>query len=205
MRKTHKFPIKVIDDFFEIPAVWRHYALKQEFTHDTSYTTWPGTRTKTLDQINLPLFHKLAGKIISHMPGYNMFQSLQVNFASVDSTYGQGWLHVDEPRWNVAGIIYLNLEPEPDSGTLFFNRVRDTDVDYNKIFFEEINAAPEDRAPFQKYKMEQRSLFRKTMTVGNVYNRCVMFSPDEWHSADTYFGTTLENSRLTLNFFGTAI
>lgn len=205
MKKQPKLPIKVIDDFFEIPAVWRHFALKQEFTADPKYHTWPGIRTKPINELNEPTFHSFAEKLIAHLPGFYAFQTLQVNFASVDSSYGQGWVHNDEPKWNVAGVVYLTPNPAPNSGTLFYEKIGDTDVDYNEMFFDEINAAPQDRPPFQKYKEDQRKLFRKNMTVGNMYNRCVLFSPNVWHSADTYFGTTLEDSRLTLNFFGYAI
>lgn len=205
MKKHRKLPIKVIDDFFEIPGLWRYYALKQEFTQDPQYTTWPGSRTKTLDQIDLKLFHSFASKLIKHIPGTTHFASLQVNFASVDSTYGQGWIHTDEPKWNVAGLIYLDPKPAPKSGTLFYDKIGDSDTNFNEAFFNELGADPKDRKKFNKVKEEQRKLFRKTMTVGNVYNRCIIFSPDVWHSADTYFGDTLDNSRLTLTFFGYAV
>jgi hypothetical protein len=205
MKKLYPIHTKVIDDFFEIPSIWRHLALSQEYNRDPEYATWSGSRTQTLDNIDLKLFHTLAGRLITHLHGYTMFKSLQVNFASVDASYGTGWIHDDEPKWNVAGVIYLHPTPADNSGTLFYNKIKDTDVDFHDVFFKEINAAPEDRAPFQKYKAEQRSLYRKTMTVGNVYNRCVMFRPDMWHSADTYFGNDLESSRLTINFFGFAV
>jgi hypothetical protein len=204
MRKVHLLPTKVVDDFFEIPSVWRHFALKQTFGRDPQYATWAGERTNTLDMLDIKVFHSFASKLITHIPGCNYFKSLQANFALVDETYGQGWIHNDEPKWNVAGVIYLTPNPAPNSGTLFFNKIADTDRDFNEVFFKEINAEPRDRKSLQKYKTEQRRLYRKTMTVGNVYNRMVMFHPSAWHCADTYFGNTLDTSRLTLNFFGYA-
>lgn len=204
MKKEHALPTKIIDDFFEIPSVWRHYALKQEYTRDVNHATYAGIRTSTLDVMSEDLFHKFASKIMPHLAGYTYFQSLQVNFTSVDGSYGQGWIHDDEPKWNVAGIIYLNPNPPPNSGTLFYKQISEFDHDYGQIFFEELNAKPEDRAPYQKYKLEQKSSFRKILTVGNVYNRCVIFNPALYHSADTYFGDTFETSRLTINFFGHA-
>jgi hypothetical protein len=50
--RTLKQPIKVIDNFFEAPELWRHYGLQQEFTKDEN-STWPGTRTTTLDQLDM--------------------------------------------------------------------------------------------------------------------------------------------------------
>lgn len=204
MNKKPIMPTKVIDDFFEIPSVWRHFALQQTYSADPAYATWAGVRTAPLDELDTKLFHSFASKLIVHLAGFSYFKSLKVNFASVDGSFGQGWVHDDEPIWNVAGIIYLNPEPPPNSGTLFFTKIQDSDQQFNNIFFEELKAAPDDRKAYQKYKDEQRALYRKNMTVGNVYNRCLLFNPALWHSADNYFGDTLENSRLTITFFGLA-
>jgi hypothetical protein len=198
-----KQPIKIIDDFFEAPSAWRHYGLKQEFTRDEN-STWPGTRTETVDQLNEDLFHSLAKNIIKHIPGKQNFLSLQANFALVDKTYSLGWIHQDESKYNVAGIVYLNQEPADNSGTIFYRKIIDNDIDFNELFFKELEANPEDREGFLKYKQEQRTMFINTLTVHNVFNRCVLFSPDEWHSADSYFGETKDDSRLTINFFGYA-
>jgi hypothetical protein len=43
-----------------------------------------------------------------------------------------------------------------------------------------------------------------TLTVENVYNRFIIFDPKVWHSPADLFGDNLENSRLTLTFFGIA-
>lgn len=204
MIRRQPVPIKVIDDFFEIPSLWRHFALKQEYTNDTKYATWPGVRTETIDRLDVDTFHNLASKIMFHLPQFKVFRSLQANFALVDSSYGRGWIHDDEPKWNVAGVIYLTPNPPMNTGTLFYKKIANSNQDFNKIFFEEISSTPEDRCGYDKYKSEQRALYEKTMTVGNVYNRCVIFNPAMWHSADNYFGSTVDDSRLTINFFGYA-
>lgn len=204
MIRRETLPIKVIDDFFEIPSLWRHFALKQEYSRDSRYSTWPGVRTDTLDRLDVNLFHSLAGKIMYHLPQFKYFKNLQVNFSLVDETHGRGWIHDDEPKWNVAGIIYLSPNPPANSGTLFYRKIATSNQDFNKIFFEEVCSKPEDRPGYEKYKTEQRALYEKTMTVGNLYNRCLIFNPDMWHSADTYFGKTKDDSRLTINFFGYA-
>lgn len=197
-------PIKVIDDILEAPALWRYYGLKQEYRAG-ELATWPGVRSQTLDQINMNLFSSIASKLIKHIPGKNSFAHLKTNFTLTDSSWGTGWIHQDEPQYNVAGLIFLNPNPPPNSGTLFYQPKRNIDHDYNEQFFAELAAAPEDRKQYEKYKLEQRTMFKKTMTVGNVFNRCIMFSPEEWHSGDTYFGDTLETTRLTIVFTGTAV
>jgi hypothetical protein len=37
--------------------------------------------------------------------------------------------------------------------------------------------------------------------IGNIYNRLVMYNANLYHKSNMYFGTTLENSRLTQVFF----
>ena len=43
--------------------------------------------------------------------------------------------------------------------------------------------------------------WRKTDTIHNIWNRCVVFRGRLWHSADDYFGWDLESNRLTQTFF----
>lgn len=202
--KTLKQPIKVIDNIFEAPDVWRHYALKQQFSRDEK-STWPGLRTPTLDVLSMGLFNSLATTLINHMHGKKYFSLLKVNFALVDGSYNIGWMHQDEPQYNVAGIIFLNKNAPSNSGLSFYNQVTTNNQDYNSIFFEELNAPPVERSSFIKFKEEQRTLFKRTMTVENVFGRCVMFPPDQFHAVDGYFGDTKEDSRLTINFFGIAV
>ena len=194
-------PIKVIDNFFESASLWRHYALKQEYFPD-EYKTWPGVRTKPINELNEQLFHSLATKLISHIHAKQNFLHLKSNFALVDSSYGKGWIHQDEPKYNVAGVIFLNFNPPKNSGISFFTKVKEDTANYVELAFEE-NAQP-DLKKYIKFKDQQRESFKRNMYVENVFNRCVMFAPHQWHSAETYFGNTSENSRLTITFFGTA-
>jgi hypothetical protein len=142
--------------------------------------------------------------MIKHIHGKTFFSLLKVNFALVDESYSIGWMHQDEPQYNVAGVVFLNKTPAADSGLSFYTKISDNTTDYNSIFFEELNAAPENRN-FDKFKEEQRSLFKKNMTVENIFNRCVLFPPGQFHAANRYFGTTKDDSRLSITFFGIAV
>jgi hypothetical protein len=202
MRKL-KQPIKVIDNFFEAPDLWRHYALKQKYNKENA--TWPGVRSETLDTLNMKMFNSFASKVIAHTHDCNYFSFLKINFAIVDESYNLGWLHQDESQYNVAGVIFMNKGSPKNTGLSFFHKISESQKVFNDQFFRELEANPSDRKQFIPYKEEQRSLFKKDMTVENVFNRCVMFSPDKWHAADRYFGNTQDDSRLTINFFGIAL
>ncbi len=195
-------PIKVIDTFLESPELWREFALRQEFTRDNE-SPWPGLRTKLLTEINTDLFSSFASKLIKHCHGGGGFTNLEVSFALVDETYKTGWLHQDEPHYNIAGIIFLNPYPEKSSGTSFYHMVKPAQESFTHLLQEEFATPVNERRDYTEDKQRQRSYFKKNMSVENEFNRCVMFHPNEWHAADGFFGSTLHDSRLTINFFGT--
>lgn len=197
-------PIKVIDNFFESPQLWRHFALKQEFYND-EISNFPGQYSKLLGELDTELFHSLAGRLIRHLPGFANFQLLETSFRLADASYGRGWIHHDDPKFNVAGLIYLNDAPPADSGTIIYSMQDHSDKSYQEYKFQEFSSLPEDRHTFDRYKEEQQSLFKKNMTIHNVFNRCALYSPLVWHSADRFFGSSKDDSRLTLNFFGRVV
>lgn len=194
-------PIKVIDTFFESPDLWRHYALQQEFYRDAE-SPWPGVQTKMLNTLNEELFASFAKKLVKHVHGAKGFSHLQVTFTLVDGTYGSGWIHQDEPQYNIAGLVYLNPTPPNNSGTVIYSQVSPFNEDYRKYAHEEFTATPEHRLSYENTKARQRSFFKPTANLENEFNRCIMFHPSEWHGAEQFFGSTKEDSRLCMLFFG---
>ena len=195
-------PITVIDTFLEAPELWREYALKQEYYRDEC-APYPGLRTKPLNELNPDLFASLAKKLVKHCHGAIEFPHLQITFTLVDETFGTGWLHQDEPHYNIAGVIYLNPISPLGTGTGFYNHAGVTVESFMHLAIDEYNSEPADRTKFETDKLRQKSIFNKTMTVENEFNRCVMFHPNHWHGADRFFGNSRETTRLTINFFGT--
>lgn len=173
MKKNFIQPIKIVDEFLESPVLWRYFALKQHYEKDQSYH--PGKKSLPLDQLNESLFHQLASKIIKHVPKKNNFERLKIQFAYTTKD-DQNDLppHRDEPFYNVAGLIYLQTDPEMDAGTSF----------YRQVHFDNLEC---------------------TLEVKNLFNRMVMFDPSILHKQTAVFGDNLENGRLTIIFFGTAI
>ena len=194
-------PIKVIDTFLESADLWREYALNQEYYRD-EFAPWPGLRTKSLNELNPDLFASLARKLVKHCHGAKEFPHLEITFALVDETFGTGWIHQDEPLYNIAGMIYLNPVAPRGTGTGFYNYANFTEEPFMHLALDEYNSEPADRTKFETAKQRQQSFFNKTMTVENEFNRCVMFHPNHWHGADRFFGSSKENTRLTINFFG---
>ena len=196
-------PTVIIDDFFETPSLWRHFALSQQFFKGER-GTWPGLRTDMLNIINPELYQVLEYKLLQHLPQFKRFKKIESTFQIIDGTYGNGWVHDDNPEHNVAGLIYLNEKAPVGSGTTLYLDSVDFDAEnYTQMFVDDVTVSDaEDRKKFQKYRDDQRSKFISSTNIDHFWNRCIIFDPRTWHSADNFFGSTLEDSRLTLVFFG---
>jgi len=197
-------PTIVIDNFYNDPNLWREFALDQKFFKGDR-GNWPGLRTELLHKLHYDLFKITLKKILFVLKDYGITQvvELQTGFQLIAEEYGRGWVHDDDPSFQYAGIIYLSKDAPIGSGTTIYEDSVDFDGDvYNKMFETDVNnASAEDREIYAKYRAEQVSKFKKSIVVENVYNRFVLFDSRCWHSADNFFGSTPDDTRLTQVFF----
>ena len=95
---------------------------------------------------------------------------------------------------DVAGILYLSPDAPISSGTTLYKC-----NDYNGWASLPINQM------MQINRVEEKELHDKIFSpidvIGNVYNRLVMYKGDIFHKSNDYFGSTIEDSRLTQVFF----
>lgn len=197
-------PTIVIDNFYDEPELWRTYALDQEyFKGDRG--NWPGLRTELLHTLNKDLFDVTLKKLLFVLKDYGItsVNELQTGFQLIDESYGKGWVHDDDPAFQVAGVIYLNKNAPLGSGTTIYNDMSfDNHEKFTKVFEEDVNLSESEKQDLHiQVRDEQRSLFTANTVVENVFNRLVMFDSRSWHSADNFFGSTKEDSRLTQVFF----
>jgi hypothetical protein len=203
---TPWIPTTVVDNFFETPDLIRKMALELEY-YKGERGTWPGLRSPMLQEISMELYEVLECKLLEHLPMFKGFDEIQSTFQIIDETWGRGWVHDDNPIHDVAGIIYLTPECPLHSGTTFYKDVEEFNGEfYTEMFQQDVtNENAEERKKFWKYREEQRATFPPEAEVDFLYNRCVMFDPRTWHSANDFFGKTKEDARMTLVFFGNAI
>ncbi len=197
-------PTIVVDNFYENPDLIRDWALSQEFFKGDR-GSWPGLRTELLHTLNPQLFDLTLKKLLFVLKdyGYSEILDMQTGFQIIDGTWGTGWVHDDDPKLHVAGVIYLNHDAPTNSGTTIYEDQPDFDGSkYTDLFMKDVfSETPEDREQYFKYREEQRAHFTPSIKVGNVYNRCIIFDTRNWHSADNFFGNTVDDSRLTQVFF----
>ena len=178
-----KSELIIIDDFYDNPDDVRNFALSQRFDVVGNY---PGKRTKnflndaTKDAIQ-EIIRPYSGKVTDWLDGPEGYTgSFQL------TTYlDRSWVHSDDYN-NWAGVLYLTPDAPIESGTGFFkSRIE------GSIRGKDWNDLP--GGDLTKWELVSE--------VGNVYNRLILFSADQWHSSMLYFGDNLYNGRLTQVFF----
>ena len=201
------YPITIVDDFFEDPdGIVEMAESMKYYTPNTG--NWPGTRTKNLHVEDKRFFNFFGQKL--HLLFYESvpeYWNLQCHFQLIDpfcedkySKKNRGWIHKDIDTW-FGGIVYLQKDPEPDTGTSAYRVKRG----FSHQFADEINikemqyrSENVDDAEYDKAYDAMRNQFEETVSIANVYNRFVLFNNVTHHGVQT-FGT---KPRLTLNFFG---
>lgn len=187
IRKNIIPSLLVVDDFYKNPSDVRDLALAQNFAPDLRYHKGQRTNTKFIAPGTKQLFESLLGRRITNWAEYEYNGVFQYCVAQDPLVY-----HSDTQSY--AAAVYLTPDAPVETGTSFFRskkypEVRRTYVDgsnYGEIF---------EGGFYDKTK------FELVDTVGNVFNRLVIWDARLIHSASQYFGTDRNNSRLFHLFF----
>jgi hypothetical protein len=195
--------IIVIDNFYTNPLETRNYILEQEFSVRGNY---PGQRTLSyannhLKDIIQKYVYPFGGKITyfpmpkpDSDPDPNSNDSEQIYNGSFQYTTSRdrSWIHVDGFN-NWAGVVYMTPNAPLSSGTAFYQFHDGTMCESDSIMLnnkKEIGIYSQD---FTKWNLVD--------TVGNVFNRLILFNSKRYHMSMDYFGTNKENGRLFQVFF----
>lgn len=175
----------VVDNFYKNPLGIREYALKQTFNaHPSSHK---GKRTEIsyapdgLKEHFEKILNRKITKWNEYMPVNGCFQVCNKDDKLV--------YHADTQ--NYAGIIYLTPDAPPNSGTSF----------YRSKHTLKMKASVEEYGMVYPNGHLEGSDFEMVDTVGNVFNRLVLFDAQFIHAATSYFGDSDDNCRLFQMFF----
>ena len=124
--------IKIIDDFFDDPDSVVSLSETMEFS--LKNPQWPGVRTQDLRKHAPNVKDMFVKHICDNYPRLNPFElnrDFRSGFQKITSfskdqydLKNKGWAHRDTNTQG-AGIIYLNKNPEPDTGTVFYKGTQD--------------------------------------------------------------------------------
>ena len=206
------FPV-VVDDFFNDPEMIVDYgkSLRKE---QAGYPAQPGLRSKSLWEINEHLARAIMLKIMScyyDLEYTNLswemsdmrFQEVPRFSENKNDVRNKGWIHQDDEfgdMFQLAGLIYLTPDIDPDSGTSLYNAKSNN---YHKIYSKDVlyKDGSFDREEHTKSQIKQEENFEEKLRVQNIFNRLIAYDTSEWHRANSYYNGDGKDARLTLGFF----
>ena len=202
------FPVAV-DNFFENPEAIVKYAKKLPFQSTGRH---PGKRTQNLWEINKDLHTAILLKTLSCY--YDLdYQSIEWESSIMEFTEipryakdkndvrNKGWIHQDVAilgNDDLAGLIYLTPDIDPDSGTSLWTLKPDAKVIINA---EEEWSAPGQGEEYAKQYLKQQENLIEKFRFQNFFNRLIMYDTNEFHGANSYWNDVNKDPRLTLVFF----
>ena len=165
--------IIVIDDFYKDPMAVREFALKQTFEVRGNY---PGIRTKSFATAELKkTLEQFVGPITQFPIDNNYNGSFQFT-----TSRDRSWIHKD-PNNTWGAVLFLTPDAPPSSGTGFYKLKNESDCP---------NTFSQDLTKWELID-----------SVGNVFNRIVVFNSKRFHMSMDYFGNDKTNGRLFQVFF----
>ena len=184
----------IIDNFYDNPDEVREFALAQDFNVDGNY---PGHRTQSFltPSVQEWIAHHLRG-----VHGEPVWPEGEDNYCGAfqyTTARDRTWIHCD--AWNDwAGVCYLTPNAPVTGGTGIFRhkptglvaRPINEDGTRNE---ELLNKIYEDAQDYTKWELVD--------TIGNVYNRLVLYPGDLFHASLDYFGKDMHTGRLFQTFF----
>ena len=194
MPTVHKDLI-VVDDFYADPDAVREYAMNNLQFQPSNYHKGQRATEKFILEGTKEKLEEIIGRKIYNWehPGYanGIFQ-----FCTADQPIVY---HIDTQM--LAAMVYLTPNAPVSTGTAMYkskiNGLRGFPGDTrNSKAYEEVFKGISD-----DYNFYDRTQYEMVDTVGNVYNRLVIFNSSNIHAATEYFGDAIHNSRFFHMFF----
>lgn len=203
--KIKQFPITVVDNFFEDPDAVVKFA--NECKYERPWGRYPGVRSEQLHKLNFKLYNYITNFVIGNYFNEakwtfdcNMqFQKIKPFHKDKEHWANKGFIHLDGSSV-LAGLVYLNKNPDPDSGTSFF-KVKEGKIhsfDYDTKFELCRGELHPDKAVEDLKELYDNH--EKTIEVKNQYNRLIFYDGSNLHTQTNYWMPN-DEERLTLVFF----
>lgn len=194
--KTSNPRFWVVDDFYDDPDSLREYALLQTYYPGEGAV---GSRTRKQflfnglkERFEGIMGIKIADKTEQGTGWYDYgingrFQSCKADTPQV--------FHCDSQQW--AAVIYLTPDAPTQSGTSFYKHKASGARHGGEVDV----AEKQGHTVFNGHTFLDPTPYERVDTVGNVYNRLVIFDGQLIHSGNDYFGWDFPSSRFFQIFF----
>jgi hypothetical protein len=190
-----------IDDFYEHPDAVREIALGEEYMEDPgAYTGWRSAGRLLSAQVLARLATLVGGRItFADNPHNGAFQyAVETNHVCV---------HADPCSY--AGLVFLTPNAPSACGTSFF-RHRQLGATHGPTDADAVaRGVPVERLQGELFRSNIYAngdprlgeVWDRVDSVGNVYNRLILWDGMRLHAASGYFGHSLSTGRLVQVFF----
>lgn len=195
-KRSPKYGVVVVDNFYNNAMETRDFILKQEFSVKGNY---PGQRTisyanEHLREIIQKYVEPFGGKITDFPIPTKESPNTYNGAFQYTTSRDRSWVHTDGFN-NWGGIVYLTPDAPLSSGTAFY-RFHDGAMDESDAtILKNKDATDKYSQDMTKWELVDR--------VGNVFNRLILFNSKKYHMSMDYFGDNRENGRLFQTFFFT--
>ena len=203
------YPSIIVDNFFPNPDEIVEYSKQLEYAPDPE-GRWPGVRSQHFHLVDKEFHQYLGQRILRNfyhdMSGINWtlvagFQKTSPFHEDQYHIKNRGWTHHDLAS-QFGGIIYLNKNPDPDTGTNLYKEKRGYSYQRDEFLAVKEKHYKGETVSDKEYERAYHGIsdqFELTTKVEAVYNRLLFFPNTAAHGVET-FGSTGE--RLTIAFFG---
>ena len=191
----------IIDNFYENPYKVREFALNETIYED--YLT-PGICTKSF--VNKKIKDCIQKILEPFDEEIEIFEMIEYgNFHSVTNNNNEErYIHIDQ--YNRSGVIFLNPTECYTSGTSFY--LYKNEIENQKLLERREDHEKERRTnnganifEVEKDIYKNNENWQLIDSIGNVFNRLIIFNSKRFHQPNKYFGNNKEESRLTQSFF----
>ena len=179
----------VVDNFYEDPIAVREFALSQYYFDDPGYL---GMRTckQFLFKGVKERFEQITNQKITDWENQGMNGRFQTCKAGIPLVY-----HCDDQKW--AAMVYLTPDAPPECGTSFYRHKETKKHHRSQINWD----AGEGLKVFNQNTFVDKTPYEMVDTVGNIFNRLVIFDGGLIHATSEYFGWDIPSSRIFHMYF----
>jgi hypothetical protein len=191
--------IHISDNFFHDPYFIRNIALKQKYK--TEKFNYPGVRSFDVPKE----VQEYILWYVKHITRDPLLVPHCISFQSVTQEFGEGIFHFDPHKYIC--IVYLSLDAPMDSGTEVCAEDQVADpCNTEEIVRRKADAHKDPKNLIKRYRYDRikkkvNSHYKPIVKVPHKFNRAVFFPATHFHRAQKFFGTSLENGRLTIVSF----
>lgn len=184
--------IWVEDNFYEDPDLVRQFALLQHYWADGhGGVGWRTRKQFIFDGVKEKIESIMNMKITNWAEKYSICGVFQAGFCE-NGTIPPRVFHADSQKW--AAMVFLTPDAPVEMGTKILRNKK------TKIYDVEGADITNDVFTNQETFCDS-TLFEDVDSIGNVYNRIVIFDGHCVHSSSGYFGSNFGNGRLWQMFF----